>query len=133
MARVFLDTSVLLRYLAEDDLPRATAAARLIDEEPVVVLSTGVILEAVHVLRTQLGVRNPGLGQGLIRLLSRHNVFLADADAGAVVAGIERTLLRSERRIPDAILAAAAEQAGCDWIATFDEAFTSPTVPSRLI
>jgi predicted nucleic acid-binding protein len=30
-------------------------------------------------------------------------------------------------------LAAAAEQAGCDWIATFDEAFTSPTVPSRLI
>jgi predicted nucleic acid-binding protein len=133
VARVFLDTSVLLRYLAEDDLPRATAAARLIDEEAVIVLSTGVILEAVHVLRTHLGVKNPSLGQGLIRLLSRHNVFLADADAGAVVAGIERTLSRSERRIPDAILAAAAEQADCDWIATFDEAFTSPTVPSRLI
>ena len=103
------------------------------DEEAAVVLSTGVILEAVHVLRTQLGVKNPGLGQGLIKFLSRHNVSLADADAGAVVAGIERTLSRSERRIPDAILAAAAEQAGCDWIATFDEAFTSPTVPSRLI
>ena len=98
-----------------------------------IVLSTGVILEAIHVLRTQLGIRNPGLGQGLIRLLSRHNVFLADADSGAVVAGIERTLSRSELRIPDAILAAAAEQASCDWIATFDEGFMSPTVPSRLI
>ena len=39
----------------------------------------------------------------------------------------------SERRIPDALLAAAAEGAGCDWIATFDEQFASPSVPSRLI
>ena len=52
---------------------------------------------------------------------------------GAVVAAIERTLEHSERRIPDAILAAAAEQAGCAWIATFDESFVSPSVPSRLI
>jgi len=34
---------------------------------------------------------------------------------------------------PDAILAATAMQASCDWIATFDEAFASPTVPSRLL
>jgi predicted nucleic acid-binding protein len=133
MARVFLDTSVLLRYLAEDDEPRTTAAARLIDYEATIVVSTGVILEAVHVLRTQLGFRNPELGHGLISFLTKRNVFLADADAGAIVAGIDRTLNKSERHIPDTVLAAAAEQAGCDWIATFDEAFTSPTVPSRLI
>lgn len=131
--RVFLDTSVLIRYFAQDDPPRALAAATLIDGDAAVVVSTGSILEVLHALRTDYRARNPDLGRALITLLSRHNVSLADADAGAVVAGIERTLAHSERRIPDAILAAAAEQAGCAWIATFDESFVSPSVPSRLI
>lgn len=131
--RVFLDTSVLIRYFAADDPPRALAAASLIDGDQTVVVSTGSILETLHVLRTDYGVTNPALGRGLIRFLSKHNVSLADADVTAVVAGIERTLGLSERRIPDAILAAAAEAAGCDWIATFDEKFASPSVPSRLI
>ena len=131
--RVFLDTSVLIRYLAEDDPPRALAAAVLIDGVDTVVVSTACVLETVHVLRTEYEARNPELGRAMIKLLSKSNVSLADADAGAIVASIERTLTLSERRIPDAILAAAAEQAGCDWIATFDARFVSPTVPSRLI
>ncbi len=130
---VFLDTSVLIRYLAGDDPPRALAAAHVIDGDNDVVVSTASVLETVHVLRTEFGVRNPELGRALIMLLSKSNVMLADADAGAIVASVERTLTLSERRIPDAILAAAAEQAGCDWIATFDAGFVSPTVPSRLI
>ena len=133
MERVFLDTSVLIRYLAEDDAPRALAAARLIDSEHLMVISTGSLLETVFVMRKQHGSRNPALGSALVQFLSRQNVLLADADVGAVVAGIERTLAHSERRIPDAILAAAAEQAGCAWIATFDESFVSPSVPSRQI
>ncbi|MEP7378764.1 MAG: PIN domain-containing protein [Chloroflexota bacterium] len=133
METIFLDTSVLIRYFATDDPTRALAAARLIDSEAAVVVSTGSVIETIHVMRTQYGARNPDLGLALIEFLSKHNVALADADAGAVVAGIGRTLGSSERRIPDAILAAAAEQAGCDWIATFDESFVSPTVPSRLI
>jgi len=39
----------------------------------------------------------------------------------------------SARRIPDAILSAAAEHAGCEAIATFDQKFASPTVPVRLL
>jgi predicted nucleic acid-binding protein len=50
--RVFLDTSVLVRYLSEDDPPRALAAARLIDGESAMVISGVVILEAMHALRT---------------------------------------------------------------------------------
>jgi predicted nucleic acid-binding protein len=131
--RVFLDTSVVIRYLAEDDPPRAFVAASLIDGQETVVISTGVLLEALHVLRTAFGATNPALGEALINLLSKRNVELADADAAAVVSGITRTLRLSARRIPDAILAASAEQAACDWIATFDEGFASPTVPSRLL
>ena len=131
--RVFCDSGVLIRYLAADDVPRAFAAARLIDSDRQLVVSTGVLFETVHVLRTQHGFGNPRLAEALILLLSRSNVDLVDADAGRLVAGLQWTLDASARRIPDAIIASAADQARCDWIATFDEGFSSPTVPSRLI
>ena len=131
--RVFVDTSVLLRTFAEDDPPRALAAARLIDSEATVVVSTGVLLELIHSLRSQYAVDNPRIAIGLLALLTRDNVELVDADQPTAVAAIRWTLRVSARRIPDAIIAAAAERAGCDWIATFDERFTSPTVPVRAI
>jgi predicted nucleic acid-binding protein len=131
--RVFADTSIILRAFTDDDPPRALAAARLIDGPATVVVSTGVLLEAVHTLRSQYGIDNPRIGIGLVALLTRDNVELADADQAATVAAIRWTMRIAARRIPDAIIAAAAERAGCDWIATFDERFTSPTVPVRTI
>jgi predicted nucleic acid-binding protein len=131
--RVFLDTSVLFRYLAEDDPPRAFAAATLIDSKRTLVVSGVVLLETIHALRTSVARSNPALVLGLIAFLSRDNVELVDADRAHVVASLRWTLESSARRIPDAILAATAAQAGCDWIATFDEAFASPAVPSRLL
>jgi len=131
--RVFVDSSVLVRYLAGDDPPRAFAAASLIDGDDTVVVSTGVLFETIHTMRTEYRSSNPGLGEAMIALLTKENVELADADLGRLVASIERTLTQSARRTPDAILAAAAEQAACAWIATFDEGFASPTVPARLL
>jgi len=132
-ARVFCDTSVLIRYFAEDDPPRALAAARLFDSDATLVVSTTALLELVHVLRTRYGVMNPRLGEGLIGFLTRDSVELVDADQGATVAAIRWSLRVSARRIPDAIIAAAAEHARCDAIATFDERMESPTVPVRLL
>ncbi len=131
--RVFLDTSVLIRYLAEDDPPRALAAATLIDGDRTLVISGVVLLEAIHGLRTSMGHSNPDLARAMIAFLTRADVELVDADRAHVVGALEWTIRSSARRIPDAILAATAMQADCDWIATFDEAFASPTVPSRLI
>jgi predicted nucleic acid-binding protein len=131
--RVFLDTSVLMRSFADDDPPRALAAARLLDGDATLVVSTGVLLELIHSLRVQYGIDDPRIGLALLALLTRDNVELADADQAATVAAIRSTMRVAARRIPDAILAAAAERAGCDWIATFDERFTSSTVPVRTI
>jgi predicted nucleic acid-binding protein len=133
VTRVFVDTSVLIRYFAEDDVPRALAAARLIDGQATLVLSTSVLLEAVHVLRRQHGLDNPTVASLLITFLTRENVELLDADQAATVAALRWSVRASARRIPDAIIAAAAERAGCDMIATFDESFASPTVPARLL
>jgi predicted nucleic acid-binding protein len=131
--RVFLDTSVLIRYLAGGDPPRAFAAASLIDSDRTLVISSVALIETVHVMRTAAGITNPDVARTLIAFLSRANVELVDADRAHVVAALEWSLASSARRIPDAILSSTAAQARCDWIATFDEAFASPTVPSRLL
>ncbi|NJD28023.1 MAG: PIN domain-containing protein, partial [Chloroflexi bacterium] len=88
---------------------------------------------ALHALRTGLGHENPELARVLIRFVNRDNVEVIDADKVHLVAAMERSLSTSARRISDAIVAATAEHAGCDWIATFDEGLRSPSVPSRLI
>lgn len=133
MTTVFCDTSVLIRYFSEDDIPRAVAAAELIESDASLVISTGVILETIHVLRTEHRIADPALAEALVRFLSRTNVSVTDADKAGILSAIFWTQHVSARRIPDAILSAAAHQAGADVIATFDEKMTSPTVPVRML
>lgn len=133
MSTVFCDTSVLIRYLAEDDIPRAADAAALLDSDATLIISTGVILESLHVLRNDYSLQNPDLAQLLVGFLTRENVRLADADKAGVISAIYWTQGSSARRLPDAIASVTAAQAGVDFIATFDEKMSSPTVPIRLL
>ena len=92
-----------------------------------------VLLESMHTLRTGMGHENPALARALIRFLTRENVEVADADKAHLIAALERAMRISARRISDAVIAATAEHAGCAWIATFDEAFRSPTLPAGML
>lgn len=132
--RAFCDTSVLIRYWADDDPPRALSAARLIDsDDRQLVVSTVVLLETVHSLRTVYGLGNPEIAELLIGFLTRANVELADADKGFAVEALRWSADASARRIPDGLIAAAALRADCDVIVSFDQAFRSPSVPVRLL
>ena len=131
--RVFCDTGILVRYFADDDPPRALAAARLIDGEDTLVISTAVLMEVAHVLRTQHGQGNPGIADALVDFLTKRRVELTDADQAQAVAALRWSARVSARRIPDALISAAAERAECDLIATFDEKLTSPSVSVRLL
>lgn len=133
MDRVFVDTSVLTRYFAEDDIPRAVAAAQLVESDADLVISTGVLIELIHSLRTQQTLTNPQLGELLIRFLSRANVVLIDAGKADVIGALLWTQNSSARRIPDAIISAAAHHADVDFIATFDEKLRSPLIPVRML
>lgn len=129
---VFLDTSVLLRYLADDDPPRSFAAAKLIDDASVIRLSSVVLTEAVHVLRTDFGLENPALADLLVAFLGRSNVELVDADKGGAIAALQRSRTSSPRRILDSLIAEAALRSGADFIAAFDRSFPAP-IPVRLL
>jgi predicted nucleic acid-binding protein len=131
--RVFCDTGILVRYFADDDPPRALAAARLIDGDDTLVVSTAVLIEVAHVLRTQHGRGNPDIADALVAFLTKRGVELSDADQAQVVAALQWSARVSARRIPDALISAAAERARCDLIATFDERMTALAVPVRML
>jgi predicted nucleic acid-binding protein len=133
MARVFCDTGVLVRYFADDDPPRALAAARLIDGTDTLVISTAVLIEVAHVLRTQHSRVNPEIANALVAFLTKRRVELTDADLPQTVAALRWSSRVAARRIPDALISAAAERAECDMIATFDEALRSPTIAVRAL
>lgn len=132
MTAAFCDTSVLIRYFAEDDIARAAAAAALIDSDTRVVLSTAVIVETVHVLRRLYGFADQRIASLLLRFLSRTNVEVADADKAGVIAAIT-SIRGSSRRVPDALIVMAAQQARVDFIATLDEKLTSPLLQVRML
>lgn len=132
MTAAFCDTSVLIRYFAEDDIARAAAAAALIDSDTRVVLSTAVIVETVHVLRRLYGFADLRIASLLLRFLSRTNVEVADADKAGVIAAIT-SIRGSSRRVPDALIVMAAQQARVDFIATLDEKLTSPLLQVRML
>lgn len=131
--RVFCDTGILVRYFADDDPPRALAAARLIDGGDTLVISTAVLIEVVHVLRTQHGRANPEIADALIAFLTKRGVELVDADLAEAVAALRWSARVSARRVPDALISAAANHARCDMIATFDERMSAVDVPVRLL
>ena len=130
--RVFCDTGILVRYFADDDPPRALAAARLIDGGDTLVISTAVLIEVVHVLRTQHGRANPEIAGALIEFLTKRGVELIDADLPEAVAALRWSARLPARRVPDALISAAANHARCDLIATFDERMSTVDVPVRL-
>jgi predicted nucleic acid-binding protein len=131
--RVFCDTGILVRYFADDDPPRSLAAARLIDGDDTLVISTAVLLEVSHVLRTQHGHGNPAIAEALVDFLTKRSVELTDADLPQTVAALRWSARVSARRIPDALISAAAERAACDVIVTFDEGLASPSVAVRML
>lgn len=109
------------------------AASRLVDSGRELIVSTGVLLETLHVLRTEYGFTNPLLADLFTTFLSHDRVSLSDADKAGVLGALAWTRGVSARRVADAVIVAAAEQAGAEAIVTFDEAMSSPTVPVRLL
>jgi len=127
---IALDSSALLRFLVDDDDRLAERVeAALAGEEPVGV-STLVLLEVVHVLRGgRYGRDNPAVADAVIGFLGHENVVLTDLDADLAAAAIAAVRHLSPRHIADALISAAARQAGARQLLTADRTFASQLVP----
>jgi predicted nucleic acid-binding protein len=116
-----VDTSVVVRYLVGTPAAQARRAAALIDDEATEIgISTVVLAECAHVLRTQYEVEQRAIIDTLIDLIQRENVRLLGGRADLVVELLVRARGLPGRPIPDALVVAAVLEADALPLATFD-------------
>lgn len=116
-----VDTSVVVRYLVGTPASQARRAAALFDDDAIDIgISTVVLAECAHVLRTQYEVEQRAIIDTLIDLIQRENVRLLGGRADLVVELLVRARSLPGRPIPDALVVAAALEADALPLATFD-------------
>jgi predicted nucleic acid-binding protein len=114
------DTSVLVRYLVGTPTDQARRAAALVDGDEEIGVSPVALAECAHVLRTQYGVVQADIIEGLIGLVQRENIRILGGRTDTIVEALVRARALPGRPIPDALIVAAAQEAGAATLATYD-------------
>ncbi len=120
-----LDTNVLVRYLVQDDAEQAKAATDLIDglsEREPGYICREVIVELVWVLERAYKLSRAKIVPAIEGLISSSEVIVEDGDRACLaLAGYAQ----GGSGFSDRMILAAATDAGCDSLATFDKALAS--------
>ena len=121
-----LDTNVLVRYLAQDDVKQAAAATRLIEKELTATqqgfISLVVVAELCWVLSSLYGATMDELVATIEDLLNTPRFCMEKREV--LQAAIGRFKLGSSYKagLADALIAEIAASAGCTATMTFDKA-----------
>ena len=129
---ISVDTSVIVRYLVGSPSAQARRAAALIDDDGTQIgMSPIALAECAHVLRTQYGVGQHDIVDGLIELIQRENVHVLGLRTDILVEMLVRARGLPGRPIPDAMLIATSVAADALPLATFDRGQRGYGVPTR--
>jgi predicted nucleic acid-binding protein len=130
-AHGFLDTSVVIRYLVNDDHRLAEQAQRIIVSDTELSLTDTTLAEIAHVLTRVYGIPRAAVVDELILLVRRPNMRLHGLDLALTIQALQ--LCRPSGRVSfaDALLWAAARSAGATIIYTFDERFPADGLAIR--
>ena len=117
-----VDSNVLLRYFAGDDVAQTAAARRLLEreatpDEPVHV-GLVVLAETVWVLQTRYAATRDEVADVVDELLADPRVKLQDEEAVSVAA---HDLASGEAGFADLLIAAVDDCHGCTKTMTFDK------------
>lgn len=126
-----LDTSVVVRYLTDDPPDMAEEAERLIDGGQALSISDVALVETAHVLRTLYGLRREEVLDLLTSFLQKENISVQFLDRGTVITALLLCRPSGRVSIPDALIWAAARQAGAEAIYSFDDRFPAQDVEVR--
>lgn len=117
-----LDTNVLVRYLAQDDLAQSARATRLIEEELTErnpgFLSVVTMVETVWVLGRAYGLSDRQVAATIERVLQT-DVLVVENEQEVFAAMI--ALRWGTPSFSDALIAALGKKAGCAFTLTFDQ------------
>lgn len=118
---IALDSSILVRYLVQDDPEQGRIAAdfvegRLSAEQPGYV-STIVLIETIWVLRSRYALSMEDVASTVSGLLSARQLRVEQRGL------VESLLLAGPKHLADRIIHALASRAGCSETVTFDHRF----------
>jgi len=128
----FVDTSVIVRFLVQDDPELAEQARRIIEEHPALLTTTVTIAESAFVLMRVYGLSRHVVVDSLVDLLRRSNIAVYQLETSIVIQAL--LLCRPSGRVSfaDAMLWASARSAGDDsTVYTLDQRFPSNDISVR--
>jgi predicted nucleic acid-binding protein len=120
---VFLDTSIVVRYLTGDPPKLADTASRIIDAEQDLTLTDMVIVETAYVLSSVYKVPREAVVDSLLALIQKRNIALFALEKQLAMEAL--LLCRPSGRVSfaDAFIWAAARSDGAEVIYSLDERF----------
>ena len=128
MARIGVDTNILVRLFVKDDAEQSASVARLVralEEEDVFFINIVVLIETLWTLRRQYGYRKSQLLALVQALLERGDLEIDQYEIVGNAINLSR-LLGAD--ISDALIGELNRLSGCDRTLTFD-AKAAKTVP----
>ena len=120
---MYVDTSVIVRYLTGDDLARSRAAAIVIETQAIRAISVISLLEAAHVLRWEYRHERRNIAAALIDLVARRNIIVPEFLKEHVLRWLGAWRDGTADSIGDALIAASMSSTQAQAIATFDRRF----------
>ena len=117
---IAIDSSVLVRYLTQDDEAQAARATRLLEQEltetgPGLITVTA-LLETSWVLRRIYGQSWEAIYEIVVKLLGARNLVIENADSVALA-------IKSQTRFADALIHLIGRELGASRTITFDRKF----------
>jgi len=127
-----LDTNVLVRYFAQDDVDQAKKATDLIEsltaDRPGYVTQVALV-EVVWVLARAYGLERAEIAQVIETALRTKELLI---EAAEMIWKALRLYTASSADFADCLIERACHEAGCDYTATFDKT-AAKTAGMRLI
>ena len=124
MKQILLDTNVLISFLTDRNLEQQEKAEELFDSalrgKSRLILHQIVVVEMVYVLKNLYQVGSGESAQILSDLIAMPGVKPVDEVSWTEVLAWWPARIRD---FADGVLAAVAQQGGCDTVATFDQDF----------
>ena len=128
---VFLNTSVIVRYLTNDHPEMSDQATQIIEEVDELTITEGILGETAFVLTSVYGKSRPEVVDSLTDLVQRDNISVYAMDKNLVLEGLMMCRPSGRVSIADAMIWAAARTDRATAIYTFDRRFPGDGIEIR--
>ena len=128
---VFLNTSVIVRYLTNDHLEMSDQATQIIEEVDDLTITEGILGETAFVLTSVYGKFRSEVVGSLIDLVERDNISTYAMDKSLVLRGLEMCRPSGRVSIADAMIWPAARTDRASAIYTLHRRFPNQGIEIR--